>query len=64
VENSVLAPASGLIVSAGYVSGTNVIPFGSNTILNFNLSQLANSSLFEGLPFAIAIISDFHSYYM
>lgn len=64
MESSVLAPANGLIVSAGYVTGTDVIPFGSNTVANFNLSQLANSSLFEGLPFARAIISDFHSYYM
>jgi len=63
VESSVLAPANGLIVSEGYVSGTDVIPFGT-TVGNINLSQFANSSLFEGLPFARAIISDFHSYYM
>ena len=63
VENSVLAPCSGLFVSAGYVSGTNIKEFGTTTA-NYDLTGFANSSLFEGTPFPRAIVSDMISYYM
>lgn len=63
VENSVLAPCSGLFVSAGYVSGTNIKEWGTSGG-GYDLTGFANSSLFEGTPFPRAIVSDMISYYM